>query len=113
MTWMITIVRNQGIDTLRKQKIKVDDTPIDEMIDIIDQDSISPLEDSIRHDEALQLKACLSTLSEDQQRSVLLSFYQGLSHDEIAAKLDTPLGTIKSWVRRGLSKLKICLEQYD
>ncbi|HEY1392738.1 MAG TPA: sigma factor-like helix-turn-helix DNA-binding protein, partial [Methylibium sp.] len=57
------------------------------------------------------LKACLGALSGEQQQSLALAFYQGLSHAEVAAHLRQPLGTVKSWLRRGLQALKACLER--
>ena len=55
--------------------------------------------------------ACLGELSGEQQQSLALAFYQGLSHAEVAAHLRQPLGTVKSWLRRGLQALKACLER--
>lgn len=112
MTWMITITRNHGIDTLRKQRIKTDDKPIDEMISLIDESAENPVESSIAGDEREQLIHCMQGLKGDQQKAVLYAFYQDLTHEEIAGRLDKPLGTIKSWVRRGLLSLKTCMEQF-
>lgn len=112
MTWMITITRNHGIDTLRKQRIKTDDTPVDEMISLIDEAAENPEESSIAGNERTQLIHCMQRLNGDQQKAVLYAFYQDLTHEEIAGRLDKPLGTVKSWVRRGLLSLKSCLEQF-
>jgi RNA polymerase sigma-70 factor (ECF subfamily) len=51
----------------------------------------------------------MERLSGDEQRSVLLAYYEGYTHSEMAARLATPLGTVKSWVRRGLQQLRDCL----
>lgn len=112
MTWMIAITRNHGIDTLRKQRIKTDDKPIDEMISLIDESAENPVASSIAGDEREQLIHCMQGLKGDQQKAVLYAFYQDLTHEEIAGRLDKPLGTIKSWVRRGLLSLKTCMEQF-
>lgn len=113
MTWMITIVRNHSIDMLRKKKLTIDDTPVDDMISIIDEQQQSPLDASIENDQLTQLHYCLGQLSDDQRRSVLLAYYQGLSHEELSLKLGSPIGTIKSWVRRGVQKLQSCLGLHD
>ena len=47
----------------------------------------------------------------DQQQAVVLAYYRGLTHEELAQYLDKPLGTVKSWLRRGLLRLRDCLEQ--
>ena len=46
-----------------------------------------------------------------QQKAIMLAYYYGHTHEELAVELDTPLGTVKSWVRRGLLQLKECLDQ--
>jgi RNA polymerase sigma-70 factor (ECF subfamily) len=61
--------------------------------------------------EAEAVIGCLGTLQGSQQQSISLAYYQGLSHGEIAAHLGAPLGTVKTWVRRGLIALKACLER--
>ena len=48
---------------------------------------------------------------ESPRRAILLAYYQGCSHEEVALRLQAPLGTVKSWIRRGLLRLKQCLEQ--
>src|SRR5439155_18115464 len=70
-----------------------------------------PLELLSRASDARALGACMDTLSAPQRQSVALAFYDGLSHAEVAEKLQQPLGTVKSWVRRALMSLKACLER--
>ena len=60
---------------------------------------------------AAAVQACLGTLQGSQQQSISLAYYQGLSHGEIAVHLGAPLGSVKTWVRRGLIALKACLER--
>jgi len=57
------------------------------------------------------VQGCLDTLQGSQQQSIALAYYQGLSHGEIAEHLGAPLGSVKTWVRRGLIALKACLER--
>jgi RNA polymerase sigma-70 factor (ECF subfamily) len=56
------------------------------------------------------LHRCLDALPPEQRRSVLLAYTQGLTHDDIARQLQSPLGTVKSWVRRGLQGLRRCMQ---
>ena len=56
------------------------------------------------------LRRCLDALEEKQRHSIVLAFVDGLSHAEIALRLAAPLGSVKSWVRRGLLSLRRCLE---
>lgn len=59
---------------------------------------------------ASALRRCLGVLDDNQRRCVVLAFVDGFSHSEIAARLAAPIGTVKSWVRRGLLALRSCLE---
>ena len=61
--------------------------------------------------QARAVKRCLGGLSGEQQQCIALAFYQGLSHAEVATHLRQPLGSVKSWVRRGLLSLKACLQR--
>jgi RNA polymerase sigma-70 factor, ECF subfamily len=56
------------------------------------------------------LRDCLGQLPEGQRRVVTLAFMDGLSHSELATRLDAPLGTVKSWIRRSLLGLRRCLD---
>ncbi|MGG5891214.1 sigma factor-like helix-turn-helix DNA-binding protein, partial [Falsiroseomonas sp. HC035] len=59
--------------------------------------------------EGRRLRQCLATLEERNRRGIVLAFVHGLSHAQIAARLDLPLGTVKAWIRRGLLRLRECL----
>lgn len=108
MTWMITIVRNCALDLIRRPRLE--ETADEEMMESIEADLPGPLEEAIRGSEAKALKDCLEALDRNQQRSILLAFFEGLTHSELATRLCQPLGTVKSWVRRGLERLRDCLE---
>ena len=56
------------------------------------------------------LQACLERLEPEPRRCVLLAYQDGLTYEEMAARLDRPIGTVKSWVRRSLLRLRLCLE---
>lgn len=100
-TWMTAIVRYRALDLLRKHGRE---RPASEF-DALPEASVGPAPVGERAD----LEACLGQLSDDQQRSIKLAYVQGYSHQELSEKLAMPLGTIKSWIRRGLQSLKECL----
>jgi RNA polymerase sigma-70 factor (ECF subfamily) len=58
---------------------------------------------------ALRIDGCMSALDGSFRQSLALAYYQGLSHTEVAAQMNAPLGTVKAWIRRGLDKLRACL----
>ena len=108
MAWMATIVRYRALDILRKQK-KLQ--PLDDInLELVDAE-LGPLGKLLESDMAKILWQCLQELNEKQRNAVLLAFYEGLTHDELAERTATPLGTIKSWIRRGLQSVKGCLER--
>jgi RNA polymerase sigma factor (sigma-70 family) len=119
-TWLTSVARNRAIDSLRRKQTQPvllsttrDDEDGDEGGDALDQhagDGPGPVELLDRAGEARQLKRCMDGLSAVQRQSVALAFYDGLSHAEVAAHLQQPLGTVKSWLRRGLLALKGCLD---
>lgn len=109
-TWLAAIVRYRAIDRLRADGRERHDVELPE-----DGDGALPenlITDPRHHEpEAMAVRKCLAGLSEDQRRAITLAYYYGLTHEELADRLQAPLGTVKSWVRRGLLQLRTCLEQ--
>ena len=110
MTWMTTIVRNRCFDLIRAQKVRPQETDIEyEGIEFTDEgmapDDLSGLEITTR-----RMFKCMESLPEKQRQAILMSYYYGMTHEEISGKLETPLGTVKAWVRRGVMRLRECLE---
>ena len=112
MTWMTTIVRNRALDWLRRPRETADDD-YDSRVAALADDRPGPEEAFIRSTDAGKLARCLQELTEDQRRSITLAFFYGLSHGELASQVDRPLGTVKTWIRRGLERLKQCMEQME
>lgn len=119
LTWLTSIARNRAIDSLRRRQsepttvstsVGIDDDEHDMLQDFASADA-GPLDTLVQASDARALRGCLGGLSGEQQQSLALAFYQGLSHAEVAEHLRQPLGTVKSWVRRGLLALKTCLER--
>ena len=108
MTWMASIVRNRSLDWLRRSNPEVIDVD-GEIIEGVASDAAGPLADLERSRDGAALARCLRELEAKQRQAILLAFHDGLSHSELAAHLRQPLGTVKTWVRRGLAKLKACL----
>ena len=106
--WLVSIARYRAIDQLRGTRtlLPIDDAQGEARIELTAEPEVAP--ESSRTRAALE--RCLGLLNDAQRRCVTLAFVNGLSHDEIALTLGSPLGTIKSWVRRGLTSLRQCLE---
>ncbi len=111
ITWMGSIMRNRAIDLVRRRKSNpLGDASDDELRWLEDENSPAPdrgVDDERRY---RALHHCLEQLGEDQLQAVVLAYYRGLTHEELARHLGKPLGTVKSWLRRGLIKIKDCLD---
>jgi len=109
-TWLTSIVRNRCLDQLRRREL--DTVTIDDEDEgmMPPDDGPTPLELLVAGADARAVKGCVEALEAGQKQAVALAFYRGLSHAELAAHLHVPLGTVKSWVRRGLERLKACLD---
>jgi RNA polymerase sigma-70 factor, ECF subfamily len=104
--WLGGIVRHAALDIARSRGREVlSDDPN------LGDEAVAPdaLEKLGAAEEASRLRACLERLDPHDREVILLAFVQGLSHPQIAERLDRPLGTVKSWIRRGLLSLRACL----
>jgi RNA polymerase sigma-70 factor (ECF subfamily) len=110
MTWMTAIVRNRALDALRKPREVELDEEQEQLVSAIPDDAPGPEQLLSLARDAGALAECLKQLTAEQQKSIALAFFQGLSHAELAHQMQKPLGTVKTWVRRGLERLKNCLE---
>jgi RNA polymerase sigma-70 factor (ECF subfamily) len=114
MTWLISVVRNKALDWLRQHKTEQQSTESmadgdHEILAGVDERS-DPLAMLSLATQGLQIERCMSNLEAAQRQSLALAFYDGLSHAELALHLRAPLGTVKAWVRRGMDRLKKCLD---
>ena len=107
ITWMVTIARNRAIDVVRKRgEISLEEEP--EAMEVA-ADTPDPLAAREMTEELKRLLACVGRLEPDRQKLVLLAYYNGFSRDQLAAKLDKPVNTIKTWLRRSLIEIRECL----
>lgn len=102
-TWMTSIVRYRALDALRRsgRETSIDDVP--------EQALPAAAAPGITVEPAL--RRCLGQLPAGHQECLTLAFVEGYTHQQLSRKLGTPLGTVKSWIRRGLQQLKECLGQ--
>ncbi|MEO5835247.1 MAG: sigma-70 family RNA polymerase sigma factor [Thermomonas sp.] len=108
-TWMGTIARNRCIDRLRSQPAPALRAPI-EMIDFAEDPSPSPAAHAESSMERAQLDECIDQLEPKRQLLIRTAFFDGATYEELSTRSGSPLGSIKSWIRRGLLQLRACLE---
>jgi RNA polymerase sigma-70 factor (ECF subfamily) len=107
--WIYAIVRNRALNMLRDGKRE----------DLVSEDRLEALQENDQLDQIMaswhkldqnsRLRECLGTLDDTQRRGILMAYVGGYTHGEIAGRLRIPLGTTKSWIRRGLSSLRECM----
>lgn len=115
-TWMAAIVRNKALDIRRRVQAGVevvagqfDYDPVD---GLEDQDA-GPQERAQLSRDADALARCMGTLAGRQRQAIGMAFLHDLSHSEVAARLSQPIGTVKTWIRRGLDRLRDCLTRQE
>jgi RNA polymerase sigma-70 factor (ECF subfamily) len=108
VAWLATIARNRAIDRLRARGPLAYAEPVEDL----QTPDAAPLASALleRAEEAGALHRCLGELDERTRSVIRTAFFEGLTYEALAGRLGAPLGTVKSWIRRGLLKLKGCLE---
>lgn len=110
MTWMINVVRNQALDLLRRADYRAQEEEWNPDKDLR-MSAENPAALAETSQEMQRVLGCLGLLDEEQRDSILLSYHHGLTPTEVAERLKRPVGTVKTWIRRGLLKVRDCLEQ--
>ncbi len=115
MAWMGVIVRSRALDFLRRRASERADAALelDEGIsETVAGDSPNPMDTSQASEQAWALHECLRKLENRQREVVSLAYLRDLSHSELAQQLKLPLGTVKTWIRRGLEQLRGCMGRF-
>ena len=112
MAWMALVVRSRGLDFLRRRAVGRADRmqELDDVIsDTVAGDAPNPMDVAQASEQAKALHNCLSLLDNKQREVVSLAYMRDMSHGELAEQLKLPLGTVKTWIRRGLEQLRGCM----
>lgn len=115
MAWLGLIVRSRSLDCLRRRAAErthltqeIDET----LAETLEGDSPNPMDTNLASQQAWALHQCLGQLENKQREVISLAYLRDLSHGELAERLALPLGTVKTWIRRGLDKLRDCMKQF-
>ncbi len=108
-SWMIGILRFRAIDLREAERRRRPPRPVD--VDLADAAGDLGAAEPPPLDDRMALRDCLGRLMDGARSSIVMAYVEGRSHAEIAERLDQPLGTVKSWILRGLASLRECLER--
>lgn len=107
MSWLVTIVRHRAIDLIRRRGSRADTrSDGDEALAFL---AAGEADRADRGADLGALQRCLDALEPQPRKVVMMSYAYGYTHEELAARLAVPMGTIKSWIRRSLERLHACL----
>ena len=105
--WIYTVVRHRALDEVRRGQREL--PAGDDLETIADAQADRDRPPDYPHAAAAALERCLSALDERRRECIVSAFVDGYTHEQIARQTATPVGTVKSWIRRGLLSLKECL----
>ena len=115
MAWMGVIVRSRALDFLRRRASQQADATLeldDAISETVAGDSPNPMDTTQASQQAWALHECMRKLEARQREVVSLAYMRDLSHSELAEQLKLPLGTVKTWIRRGLEQLRGCMGRF-
>jgi RNA polymerase sigma-70 factor (ECF subfamily) len=112
MTWMATIVRNKAFDLLRRSDdtVEIDADHFDsEVMHALQDPQATPIEALQMSGDAKALAHCMAQLEGAHRQVVALAYYHDMSHSEVAQQVSLPIGTVKTWIRRSMERLRTCM----
>ncbi len=115
MAWMGLIVRSRALDFLRRRSAERANLTqeLDDVLEAtLEGDTPNPMDTALASQQAWALHQCLTRLENQQREVVSLAYLRDLSHSELAMQLRLPLGTVKTWIRRGLEQLRVCMARF-
>lgn len=115
LAWLCVVTRHRAIDAMRKFRPTI---PLstqyedgEELPHDVADEAASPLTQLLHVEGDGLMQRCLTALEEQARHAVLLGYFEGLTHMEIASRLQRPLGTVKTWIRHSLASLRHCMEK--
>ncbi len=113
--YVLTIARSRAVDCLRSRKsrsVEISEIHLD-AVPMLGGEEVDPSDHLVFEEWRLHMKQAIEELDPAQREAIELAFYGGLTHREVAAKLNRPLGTVKAHIRKGLLKLRHCLTEFE
>jgi len=108
-TWLVTLTRSRAIDRLRQLNSR--ERLVSSETEVVAFSLLDPAQDAFRSEQRELVAGALAELSEEQRHTLTLAYFEGLTQSEIAARLSSPLGTVKTRMRSGMIKLRELLSR--
>jgi RNA polymerase sigma factor (sigma-70 family) len=115
LAWMGVIVRSRALDFLRRraaERVDAAQQPDGDVDETVADPADSPMDTAHASAQAWALHECLRQLDSRYREVLSLAYLRDLSHGELAAQLKLPVGTVKTWIRRGIEHLRGCMARY-
>jgi RNA polymerase sigma factor (sigma-70 family) len=115
IAWMGIIVRSRALDVMRKNATEkhLQGSDIDDdTIQALDETADNPMDTALASEQAWALHECLKKIDAKPREVLVQAYFKDLSHGELATQLSLPLGTVKTWIRRSLEQLRVCLARF-
>jgi RNA polymerase sigma factor (sigma-70 family) len=115
MAWLGLIVRSRALDLLRRRtadRAQLTQEFDEVLAETLESDAPNPADTADASEQAWALHQCLAQLESRQREVVSLAYLRDMSHGDLAEQLKLPLGTVKTWIRRGLEKLRVCMGRF-
>lgn len=115
LAWLGVVVRTRALDFLRRRASERADAALEldaALAETIAGDTPTPMDTRQASETAWALHECLRKLEARQRQALSLAYLRDLSHSELSQQLQLPLGTVKSWIRRGLEQLRGCMSRF-
>lgn len=109
LTWMVSIVRYRALDIIRSKKIRKENQLGDDPSKYEAEELQTPDVNFMQSRDRAKIDDCLDELDQPQADAINLAYFRGLTHSEVCRYMASPLGSVKSWIRRGLQSLRGCL----
>ena len=111
-SWLVTVTRSRSIDKLRWRATRTRmEEPLEGYVEVRTE-VIDPEEQTVMSQERRRIINAMKALTQDQRQALELAYFSGLSHSELAARLELPLGTVKTRIRSGIIKMRELLGDY-